>query len=59
MKEYKDGKYEVYEWPNGSKKWSYNGKWHRENDLPAIDEITGHKEWWLNGKRHRENDYLP
>jgi len=36
-------------WPNGTKEWRINGKYHRE-DGPAIEWIDGSKEWFLNGK---------
>ena len=32
------------------------GKYHRENDQPAIIRADGTKEWWYNGNCHREND---
>ena len=35
--------------------WFFNGKLHRENDLPAVEYINGHKEWYLNDERHRED----
>ena len=34
--------------PNGTKYWSLNGKYHRE-DGPAIERSNGTKEWCLNG----------
>ncbi|MEI8270276.1 MAG: hypothetical protein WCG45_02815 [bacterium] len=33
---------------SGSKVWSKNGFWHRNNDLPAIEYLNGYKEWWKN-----------
>lgn len=36
-----------------SLKWYYDGKLHRENDLPAITWKNGTKEWYTRGKRHR------
>jgi hypothetical protein len=36
----------------GSKRWLFNGVYHRE-DGPAFEGIDGRKSWWLNGKRHR------
>ena len=33
--------------------WSLNGKYHRENNLPAIEWANGDKDWWLNDERHR------
>ena len=41
------------EYANGSKHWYLHGKRHREDDAPAIDNISGRKEWWLHGKMHR------
>ena len=39
--------------PDGTKKWFLNGKYHREGG-PAIERISGTKQWWVNGKFHRE-----
>jgi hypothetical protein len=44
----------IIEYPNGTKKWYLNGKYHRE-DGPAIIEADGSKRWYLNGMRHRED----
>lgn len=33
-----------------------DGRYHRENDLPAIEWNSGSKEWFVNGLRHREGD---
>jgi hypothetical protein len=41
-------------YPNGTKQWSLNGKFHRE-DGPALERANGDKVWWLNGKCHRED----
>jgi hypothetical protein len=41
-------------YPDGTKQWWLNGKYHRE-DGPAIEHANGDKEWYLNGKRHRED----
>jgi hypothetical protein len=49
MKEYK-----VKVYADGTKKWYFNGKLHRE-DGPAIEYANGDKEWHLNGKLHRED----
>jgi len=38
----------------GDKRWSLNGKLHRE-DGPAYEKENGAKHWWLHGKRHRED----
>jgi len=42
------------EYANGDKKWSLNGRWHRE-DGPAMEYSNGTKQWLLNGKYHRED----
>ena len=34
---------------DGTKYWSLNDKFHRE-DGPAIEYTDGEKEWWFNGK---------
>ena len=36
-------------------RWFKDGKFHRDNDLPAIENINGTKEWYIDGQRHREN----
>lgn len=36
--------------------YEFNGKIHREDDLPAIEYVDGRKEWWLFGERKRLND---
>ena len=42
---------------DGTKKWkNKEGRYHRENDKPAIEFSDGGKVWYINGKRHREND---
>jgi hypothetical protein len=41
-------------YPDGTKFWFLNGKYHRE-DGPAVEYTDGHKSWYLNGKRHRED----
>lgn len=33
-----------------------HGKWHREDDKPAIVYANGRREWYVNGKLHREHD---
>ena len=42
----------VVRYPDGSKSWRLNGKYHRE-DGPAYEGVNGSKQWCLNGKRHR------
>ena len=46
----------IFNVKTGNYYFNENGKYHRENDLPAIEYANGTKEWWLNGKLHREND---
>jgi hypothetical protein len=41
---------------NGSKYWRQNGKYHRDNDQPAIIDADGSKRWFQNNKFHRDND---
>ena len=41
-------------YPDGTKFWSLNGNFHRE-DGPAIEYTDGSKFWFLNGKYHRED----
>ena len=47
--------YTVKVYPNGTKFWYLNGKYHRE-DGPAVEYANGDKGWYLNGKLHREDD---
>ena len=43
--------------PKGTKIWkNKEGRYHRENDKPAIEFSDGGKVWYINGKKHREND---
>jgi len=44
----------IAEYPNGTKAWYLNRKYHRE-DGPAIEWADGTKEWRTNGKYHRED----
>ena len=46
--------YTVRVYPNGSKYWYLNNKWHRE-DGPAVALADGSKYWYLNDKLHRED----
>ena len=39
---------------NGTKYWSLNGKYHRE-DGPAVEHADGTKSWYLNDQLHRED----
>ena len=41
---------------NGDQFWYKNGKYHRDNDLPAVISKDGDQFWYKNGKRHRDND---
>jgi hypothetical protein len=47
---------EEYYNKNGNQFWYQNGKYHRDNDLPAIIFICGSQYWYKNGLRHRDND---
>ena len=44
----------IAEWPDGTKQWYMDGKFHRI-DGPAVERHDGSKQWWLNGKLHRED----
>ena len=46
--------YEVTEYPNKTKFWSLNHKYHRING-PAIEWNDGTKEWYFNNQLHRIN----
>ena len=46
----------IFNVKTGNYYFDENGKYHRENDLPAIEYANGTKEWYKNGLRHREND---
>ena len=39
----------------GTKFYYKNGKFHRDNDLPAIEYANGGKIYYKNGKLHRDN----
>jgi hypothetical protein len=47
-------KYEVKKFDNRIE-YYYEGKLHRNNDLPAIEYKNGSKYWFQNGKLHRDN----
>ncbi len=49
----KDGLH-INDW--GDKRWYKNGKFHRDNDLPACEYPNGQNELYKNGMRHRDND---
>jgi hypothetical protein len=40
----------LLEWPDGTKWWQLNGKFHRE-DGPAIEWSNGDKFWYINDKQ--------
>ena len=48
--------YTVKVYPNGSKFWFLNGKYHRE-DGPAIEYADGIKYWFLNGIKMTEQEH--
>ena len=39
---------------DGTKCWYQNGKYHRDNDQPAIIYADGSKSWYQNGKFIKE-----
>jgi hypothetical protein len=41
---------------DGAQCWYQNGKYHRDNDLPAVIFSNGNQFWYKNGKFHRDND---
>ena len=47
---------ETYKNDEGYHYWYKNGKYHRDNDLPAIIYPNGSQFWYQNGKYHRDND---
>ena len=55
MKRYKEGKYQVVKWNDGSKFWYYKGELHRE-DGPAVDHFS-HNEWYLNDIEYTEKEW--
>ena len=48
--------FEYREYSNGTKAWFKNGKYHRENGLPAFVDSDGSREWYKDGKLHRDDD---
>jgi len=44
---------ELTDWYIAFKK---NGRFHRDNDLPAIIYVNGSKYWYQNNLLHRDND---
>ena len=47
--------YEVTVRKDGTEEWRLNGKFHRENGLPAITFANGIKHWAINNEFHRED----
>lgn len=47
-----DKKYHVYQYPNGTIYWYYNGLLHRESG-PAKEYNDGRKEYYLNGNLYK------
>ena len=43
----------IAEYPSGTKFWLLNGKYHREDGLPAKEYANGAKSWWQNDVLHR------
>ena len=41
---------------NGNKRWSLDGKRHRDGDKPAVKYNTGTRIWYWHGELHREGD---
>jgi hypothetical protein len=41
---------------DGTQYWYLNGKYHRDNDLPAVIYANGDQYWCQNGKCHRDNN---
>ena len=41
---------------DGSRAWYLDGRYHRDNDLPAVIYPNGTKNWYQKGKRHRDNN---
>ena len=40
---------------DGEQMWYKDGRWHRDDDLPAWIRPSGDQYWYQNGKEHREN----
>ena len=41
---------------DGTKRWYFNGKLHRE-DGPAVEWVDGSKQWYSNGKEYTKEEY--
>ena len=40
---------------NGDRCWrNVAGQLHRDNDMPAIENVDDHSGWWINGRLHRD-----
>jgi hypothetical protein len=50
---------EIYKNDRGTQYWYKNGKYHRDNDLPALILANGDQYWCKDGKQHRDNNDLP
>ena len=46
----------VFKVKTGNYYFDENSKYHRENDLPAIEDANGNKWWYQHGNLHRDND---
>jgi len=44
------------EYPDGSKKWHFNGQLHWTAG-PAVEYPNGRKQWWLNDKEYTEKKF--
>jgi outer membrane lipoprotein-sorting protein len=48
--------YTFDKYTSGTMFWYKDGKYHRENDKPAVIYSNGDMSWLKNDKYHREND---
>jgi len=55
FKKYKEGKYSVKEWSDGSKAWFFKRVLHKENG-PACD-YKEYKKWFLEGEEYTEKEW--
>jgi hypothetical protein len=46
----------IFEAMDGRIYYFKDNKFHRDNDLPAIEFADGHKEWYIDGIKHRHTD---
>lgn len=65
VKKLLNGKYEDCEFLNGqityfrlglNQCWFKDGKYHRDDDLPAVEWADGTRQWYFDGKLHRDCD---